>query len=104
MVANGKTSDQWNWRTFGTGEGFTADLITAGVLRAGIITILGSDQFFWNSDNLYILDPTTSGNRQIRIGRYDGTNLGIAYTNDNGQTWINAIGFDGVHLSASDRQ
>lgn len=105
MVANGKTNDQWNWRTFGTGDGFTADLITAGVLRAGIITILGSDQFFWNEDNIYIFDPTDStGNTQIRIGRYDGAHLGIAYTTDGGTTWQNAIGFDGVHLSAADQQ
>ena len=30
----------WNWRTFGTGEGFTADEITAGVIRGG--------QSYWN--------------------------------------------------------
>lgn len=36
MVADGKDeNDNWNWRTFGTGKGFTADLVTAGVLRAG---------------------------------------------------------------------
>ena len=106
MVANGKDQQgNWNWRTFGTGEGFTADLITAGILRAGVITILGSDQFYWNSDNIYIFDPNDS-NKQIRIGRYDVTDpdiLGIAYTTDNGVTWQNAIGFDGVHLSASDQ-
>lgn len=104
MVANGKNEDgSWRWRTFGTGEGFTADLITAGILRAGIITILGSDQFFWTGDNLYVID-TTNDQNQIRIGRYDGVHLGIGYTNDGGQTWQNAIGFDGVHLSAGDSQ
>ena len=30
----------WNWRTFGTGEGFTADEIVAGVIRGG--------QSYWN--------------------------------------------------------
>ena len=104
MVAAGKDeSGEWNWRTFGTGEGFTADLITAGVLRAGVITILGSDQFYWNGENLYVIDPTDN-RKQIRIGRYDGTNLGIGYTLDGGTTWRNAIGFDGVHLSASDSE
>ena len=35
MIASSKKSDgTWNWRTFGTGEGFTADLITAGFLNA----------------------------------------------------------------------
>lgn len=100
MVADGKTDDEaWNWRTFGTGKGFTADMITAGVLRAGLITILGSELFFWNGDNIYVIDPENES-RQIRIGRYDGEHMGIAYTQDNGETWQTAIGFDGVHLSA----
>lgn len=44
MVANGKNPDgTWRWRTFGSGEGFTADMIVAGFisterLQAGSIT------------------------------------------------------------------
>lgn len=35
MIANGKTEDgDWNWRTFGTGQGFTADAIITGYLSA----------------------------------------------------------------------
>lgn len=35
-IANEKKSDgTWNWRTFGTGDGFTADLINVGILRCG---------------------------------------------------------------------
>lgn len=35
MIANGKDSNnQWIWRTFGTGEGFTADEIVAGFISA----------------------------------------------------------------------
>ena len=35
MIANGKLEDgTWNWRTFGTGEGFTADAIVTGYLSA----------------------------------------------------------------------
>ena len=35
MIANGrKQNGVWNWRTFGTGEGFSADAITAGFLSA----------------------------------------------------------------------
>lgn len=35
MIANERNDDgSWNWRTFGTGEGFTADLIVAGFLSA----------------------------------------------------------------------
>lgn len=35
MIADSKLDDgSWNWRTFGTGAGFTADEIIAGTLRA----------------------------------------------------------------------
>lgn len=35
MIAGSKTEDgEWNWRTFGSGEGFTADEIIAGFLSA----------------------------------------------------------------------
>lgn len=35
-IAAGKMPNgQWNWRTFGTGNGFTADLIRAGVIDGG---------------------------------------------------------------------
>lgn len=95
------TSDPIQWRTFGTGEGFTADLITAGVLQAGLITILGSDQFYWNEENIYVINEDDP-NQQIRIGKYDGEHLGIGYTTDGGVTWQTAIGFDGIHLSATD--
>lgn len=37
-IASGTKPDgTFDWRTFGTGEGFTADLITAGTLDAGLI-------------------------------------------------------------------
>ena len=37
-IANSKDDDgDWRWRTFGTGNGFTADLITAGHIRATLI-------------------------------------------------------------------
>lgn len=38
MIANGKKDDgSWNWRTFGTGEGFSADAIITGYLSADVI-------------------------------------------------------------------
>lgn len=37
-IANSKLSNgEWNWRTFGTGDGFVADLITTGTLDAGLV-------------------------------------------------------------------
>ena len=49
MIASGRDAEgRWNWRTFGTGEGFTADAITTGFLsakriEAGSITLLQLD-------------------------------------------------------------
>lgn len=38
MIANEKTeSGEWNWRTFGTGDGFTADMIVTGQLNSNVI-------------------------------------------------------------------
>ncbi len=38
-IASGTKADgSWDWRTFGTGEGFTADMITTGSLLASLIT------------------------------------------------------------------
>lgn len=37
-IANSKKSDgAWNWTTFGTGDGFTADVINAGTLNANLV-------------------------------------------------------------------
>lgn len=33
-IANSKTNGQWNWRSFGTGNGFTANLMIAGTMLA----------------------------------------------------------------------
>lgn len=37
-LASSRDKDgNWNWRTFGTGEGFTADMITSGHIKANLI-------------------------------------------------------------------
>lgn len=39
-IANQKNGDgTWNWRTFGNGSGFTADLMTTGILDAALVQI-----------------------------------------------------------------
>jgi hypothetical protein len=38
-LANSKTGDTWNWRTFGDGAGFTADEINAGKIQAQFVQI-----------------------------------------------------------------
>lgn len=54
-IAAGCNADgSWNWRTFGTGAGFTADLITVGTLMGDLIkagTIQDrSGKNYWNLD------------------------------------------------------
>lgn len=98
LCANAKIAGQWQWRTAIDGNGIVADLIAAGVLRASLVKILGTDLFYWDASNIFIISPDDH-NKQIRIGCYDGTNYGIGYTKDGGQTWKNAIGFDGVVFS-----
>lgn len=53
-IADSKNeSGEWNWRTFGTGRGFTADEIVAGYLSA--------DRIQANSISSAKLDPRTQG-------------------------------------------
>lgn len=56
QIANKRTADEadWDWRTFGTGDGFHADLITAGTLAA--IKILGCRIESINGANKTIID------------------------------------------------
>lgn len=88
------------WRTAITGDGITADEITAGVLNAAAVKILGTNRFFWDAENICAINPENS-NQQIRFGLYDGEHYGIGFTQDGGETWQNAIGFGGVNVNIS---
>lgn len=98
LISNEKIDGEWQWSTALAGNGIVADVITSGTLQANLVRILGTAQFYWDAANIHIIDPT-NGNRQIRIGAYDGTNLGIGYTQDGGATWSNAIGFNGLTIT-----
>jgi phage minor structural protein len=103
-IANSKTPEgDWNWRTFGTGDGFTADQINAGQIQTSLVKIFGSTQFYWDGDNIYVINPSDS-NQQIRIGKYDGMNYGIAFTTDGGTSWRNVMNFNGLYIGANTAQ
>lgn len=83
QIAREMTNGEWQWATFGTGQGFTADLIRAGTLQSydGTLKINLQDSSFITHDN--------NGNKAIqfsnqRIFFYDwGDNeerAGIIYT------------------------
>lgn len=42
QIAASKTGNQWDWRTAATGSGLVADMITSGVINAGLVTIGGT--------------------------------------------------------------
>lgn len=74
-VADGcKADGSWNWRTFGTGAGFTADEIVTGALNAGIVSAgtirdkKGAN--YWNLDESLLRlssDSTTLDDEAIAI-------------------------------------
>lgn len=68
-IANSKKSDgTWNWTTFGTGDGFTADKIIAGILQGGKVRwnledgtfLIGNSisdySFYWDGSTLHMKD------------------------------------------------
>jgi len=59
-IANQKDGQGgWNWRTFGDGSGFTADLITAGIIDAGLVQI-GPETTFAPGYDPTLIDPSAS--------------------------------------------
>ena len=69
MIANRKTNDgNWDWSTFGTGDGFVADYITAGILQGGKVHwnledgtfLIGNSindySFYWDGSTLHMKD------------------------------------------------
>ena len=106
-LANEKINGEFDYRSFGTGDGFTADEMITGRLRTDQV-VIGSREneddpdtlyFFWDVFSLTIIDPANF-NKQIRIGRYDPPHYGIAFTDDNGLTWTTAITHDGINADA----
>ncbi|WP_243343549.1 phage tail spike protein, partial [Anaerococcus sp. AGMB09787] len=80
-IANSKKSNgDWNFRSFGTGEGFVADLIIAGVLRGGKVRwnledgtfLIGSSPsdytMYWDGSTLHFrnVDIDLENNRVIQ--------------------------------------
>lgn len=73
-IASSKRSNgEWNWRTFGTGEGFTADLIRAGRIQGKNFELnletgsvnFGDQILFDGTAGTLTLGPGTVGNEQL---------------------------------------
>ncbi|ADU30375.1 phage tail spike protein [Evansella cellulosilytica] len=76
-IANEKhpVTDEWNWRTFGTGEGFTADEIKVGKLRSSLIQ-LGAASTFEDGYN-----PYTQFYRSASLSPHQLANMPLKYEN-----------------------
>lgn len=103
-IANSKKSNgDWNFRTFGTGDGFVADLLVAGMIRGGNVRwnledgtfIIGesvdSYSMYWDGSTLHLrnVDIDLSNNSQINKIENNITNqaksIGDINTNLNAQ-------------------
>lgn len=78
-IANTKDSNgDWSWRTFGTGSGFTADEITAGVIRGG--------NSYWNLETgeLVVVNGDFSGRITATSGTIGGFEIVADYLSSPG--------------------
>lgn len=117
MIANTKTVDgEWDWRTFGTGKGFTADEIVAGTLRAitlasldeslkidlqngkALITkgILGSDKTYLNlTKEKFVSEGIDSSGNVVGLEISEGM-----IHSDSPSIFIRGTGKDGIRLES----
>lgn len=95
LCADNKVGDNWQWRTAIEGSGVVTQMLTAGVIQAALVRIVGSEHFLWDAENIIIKNPSNI-NELIRIGRYNGTDYGIGFSKDGGSTWLNAMDFNGL--------
>lgn len=95
-IANSKTSGgNWNWRSFGTGRGFTADEIVGGILKGIKIQQLSSygailAELYKNSNGGLVQIFDNDGNLNVKIGSENGTSSNnggtlILYDDDSGR-------------------
>ena len=79
---NGTYTTAWNI----DGE-FSANFIASGELQTDLVKILGDAQFYWDSENITLVNPTDSL-RMIRFGKYDGVNYGLGFSVDGGKVTV----------------
>lgn len=96
-LANSKNpDDSWQWRSFGTGNGFTATEIVAGFLIGGnvMFDLEGGKLIIGESETNYVLKFTPVGGLQMNFTQGNVTidDDGITITDVNGATLLTADG------------
>ena len=77
----------------------TVDLSTSTETEVAEITTGNiSQQFTCKNAFDLMFGRSAPSLRQIRIGRYDGTNYGIGFSTDGGVTWTTALDFSGLNF------
>lgn len=87
------------WELVLDGNGVSPDVLAQGVLDCGKLTIMDGESkaFVWNSTGLYALHPQHPDTHWIRYGKD-----GIAFTQNNGETYDFQICWDGVLFRRGD--
>lgn len=76
----------------------SVDLSTATEVLVATITGAGDYVLTRGAPFDLMLKRPAPSLKQIRIGKYDGTNYGIGYTTDGGATWQTAMDFNGLNV------
>lgn len=81
-LANDKDASGWRWRTFGTGRGFTADEINAGILNASLVRIISEDGLTF-IDGLGLTATRADGKSRTRLNSSEGIRI-----QKGGTSWV----------------
>ncbi|WP_026486803.1 phage tail protein [Caldanaerobius polysaccharolyticus] len=87
-IANQKDANgNWIWRTFGTGDGFTADVINTGQLNTSLVRVISEENnLYIDSTGLYVTDE--NNNIRVRLGQYIQGKYGLEIKDATGQRTI----------------
>lgn len=96
MIANSKDEDgTWDWRTFGTGDGFAADLIVTGFLSADRIEAKSITVNHLASDVGEKLDLSSNQGIDLKVEKIIGKDIQIGeepLTPEDGALWLDTSG------------
>jgi phage minor structural protein len=85
-IADAKVNGEWDWRTFGTGQGFTADFINAGILNAALVKVIADGATFIDGTGIHVVDPNNI--ERVRLGEYETGKYGLLLKNKAGDKTI----------------
>lgn len=92
-LAGEKVNGEWNWRTFGTGSGFTADEINAGILNAALVRIISDGgNTYIDETGFHVFDDANV--KRLSMGQYATGKYGLQLKNKAGD--VTVLDEDGI--------